>query len=291
MTLLNGFEHIVRQNVPLAPYTKLDIGGPAEYFAEPTSQEELVALVKRFADSDFGIRLIGSGTNLIVDDQGVSGLVIHLSAPVFGEIKVTENGLIAGGGAKLANFVSTAVREGFAGPEHMVGLPGTIGGALHNYSDAHGIDLATWFRSAEVLTRSGEVARRDAEAMSFSYGNSSLSELAILSVEFEFERGDVEKLSKSMQKLWIVRRKDATLEKKSAYMFQDQGSETASSLIDQAGIKGTAFGNVALLETDPNFFVCEPGATSSDINQLIDYVKQQVHEKLDVELTPAIQIW
>jgi len=139
VSLFDSFAHIVRENENLAPYTRLNIGGNAEYFAEPTNQEELIGIVKLCHQNDLVIRLIGSGSNLLVSDKGVRGVVVHLGAPAFGQIEITERGLIAGGGAKLSQFVSTAVREGFSGPERLVGLPGTIGGSF----DSHGRNRTT----------------------------------------------------------------------------------------------------------------------------------------------------
>ena len=246
MSMFDGFDHIVRENENLAPFTRLGIGGDAEYFAEPTNREELVGLVKNCHEQDIQVRLIGSGSNLLVADDGVKGLVISLGAPAFGQIEVRENGLVAGGGARLSQFVSTAVREGFSGPEQMVGLPGTIGGALHNNTGAHGVDIGTWVRAAEVLTRTGEVKKRTADTMSFSYRQSSLNELVILNAEFAFEKESSESLTKAMQKLWIARRANEVVqEPRSTYMFQDVGSETASDLIKQAGIGSLKVGKVS----------------------------------------------
>ena len=203
MSLLSGYEHIVRENEPLAPFTRLKIGGVAEYFAEPTNNEELTGLVKQFSEANLPIRLIGSGTNLLINDTGVKGLVIHLAAPDFCTIAVNENRITVGGGTRLSHFVATAVREGLSGPEQLVGLPGTIGGALHNNTDAHGVDIGTWVESAEVLTRAGERITREKESLSFSYRQSSLSELVILKAEFVLEKEPPENLTKAMQKLWI----------------------------------------------------------------------------------------
>ena len=292
VSLLAGFEHIVREDEPLAPFTRLAIGGRAQYFAEPTNREELIGLVERFSGESLPIRLIGSGSNLLVGDAGVSGLVIHLGAPAFCQIEVTENGLVAGGGARLTQFVSTAVREGFSGPERLVGLPGTIGGALHNNTGAHGVDMGTWVRRADVLTRAGDVVQRDSDSMSFSYRQSSLSELVILQAEFEFDREPPEQLTREMQKLWIVRRASQPAgDQRMAYMFQDEGSETASEIIRNADIKGASVGNVSILDADPNFFVTEPGATSDQVKELIEMVRQQVQDRLGIELNRAIQIW
>ena len=292
MTLLSGFEHIVREQEKLAPFTQLKIGGSAEYFAEPTTREELIGLVKRFAEQDLPIRLIGSGSNLLISDSGVRGLVIHLAAPEFSQINVSENRITAGGGAKLNHFVATAVREGFAGPQRLVGLPGTVGGALHNNTNAHGVDIGSWVQSAEVLTRAGEVKKHDKESMSFSYLQSSLNELVILSAEFMFETEMPEVLTKEMQKLWIVRRASHPLaENNAAYMFKDHGGDLARDLIEDAGLKGTRVGGIEVCDQDPNYFTAESGSSSDDVLKLIEMVKTQVAERLDVTLEQAIQIW
>lgn len=292
MSMFEGFQHFVRENENLAPFTRLGIGGAAQYFAEPTNREELVGIVEACHENEVQVRLIGSGSNLLVSDDGVKGMVVSLGGPAFGQIEVSESGLTAGGGAKLSQFVSTAVREGFAGPERLVGLPGTIGGALHNNTGAHGVDIGTWVRSAEVLTRTGEVKQRSADSMSFSYRQSSLNELVILNAEFTFEKESAADLTKAMQKLWISRRaNEAGQIARSAYMFQDVGSETASDVIRQAGVSGVQVGSVSMIDENPNFFVAEPGAKSGDVIALIHEIKKQVNEKLEVDLQTAIKIW
>ncbi len=292
MSLFDSFAHIVRENENLAPYTRLNIGGNAEYFAEPTNQDELIGVVKLCHENKLSIRLIGSGSNVLVRDEGVSGVVLHLAAPAFGEIEVTSTGLIAGGGAKLSQFVSTAVREGFAGPEQMVGLPGTIGGALHSNIATYGVDFGGWVRSAEVLTRTGDIEQRTAESLSFSYRQSSLNELVILRATFEFDKEPSEDLTKAMQKLWITRRANqAEPNLRSAYIFQDVGGELASDILRQAGVAEASVGKVSLDDDDPNFLVVEPGADSSQVLELVDQLKQTVQEKLDIELQTAIHLW
>ncbi len=128
MGLLSGFEHIVCEREPLAPYTWFRLGGVAEYFAEPTSLEELEALVRHCREQELPIRLLGGGSNLLIREQGVPGLVIRLSAAAFSEITVDDNVIVAGAGAKLGHVISTAVREGLAGLEHLVGIPVPLAG-------------------------------------------------------------------------------------------------------------------------------------------------------------------
>lgn len=292
MNLIADFEHIVRENEPLAAYTRLKLGGVAEYFAEPTTVEELTGLVKRFSENELPIRLIGGGTNLLIRGEGVPGLVIQLAAPAFCTIDISGKTMTVGGGTQISHFVASAVREGLAGPEQLVGIPGTIGGALHNNTGAHGIDIGTWVQSADVLTRAGQQITREKDAMSFSYRQSSLTELVILKARFEFESEDAATLTRQMQKLWIVRRASQPMADENAtYIFKDHGGDSAAELIDRAGLKGTRVGKVEISDQNSNFFVAQPGATTDDVIRLIELVRTQVAERLEVQLENAIQIW
>ena len=291
MSITAGFEHILRENEPLGPHTRLNLGGVAEYFAEPTSESELIELVKRFAQADKQVRLIGGGSNILVRDEGVAGLVISLTAPEFCQISVEGNQISSSGGTRLSHFVSTAVREGFAGPENLVGIPGTVGGALHENIGAHGHDIGSRLQNARVMTRSGDILERSKDEMSFSYRQSSLDELVILDATFQYEKEDPEILTKRMQKLWIVRRSAQPISEASIYVFKDRGVESASDLIEQSGLKGTKVGEVEISDKDANIFVAHQGASCNDVIQLIELVQNQVSEKLGVEIETALEIW
>ena len=292
MEVLSGFEHFVKENESIGPMTRLRIGGVVRYLAEPTTLDELANLTKRFNEADLPIRLIGGGTNLLVHDQGFEGLVIRLAAPVFGELKADGNRLVAGGGAQLSNFISVAAREGFSGPEQLVGIPGTVGGALHGNSANHGADIGSWVTSAKVLTRAGEIESRTANELNFAYRSSSLNELAILSAEFEFEAGDSEELTRRMQKIWIVQKSQQPLsDENCAYLFDDAGGESASSLIDRAGLKGTRVGSVRLSERNSNFIVANQGATCTEVEDLIETVRSNVEDRIGIQLVCGLAIW
>ena len=292
MAALNGFEHIVRDNEPLAPFTWFRLGGPAEYFAEPTSVDELAALVKRCRELDLPVRLLGGGSNLLVRDEGVRGVVLHLAAAAFCEIKVAGNQVVAGGGAKLAHVISTCVREGLAGLEQLVGIPGTIGGALHGNAGTESGDIGQWTESATVMLRSGDIVNRTREDLRFAYRQSSLDELAILSAKFQLERDQPDALTKRMQKLWIVKKAAQPTGTQSAgCVFKNPVGATAASLIEQAGLKGARQGQVEVSGQNPNFFLAGPGAASSEVIALIERVRAQVRERLGVELEPQLEIW
>lgn len=292
MGLIDGLEHIVVENEPLAHFTRLRLGGVAEYFAEPTSLEELAEVIRRCADEGISIRLIGGGSNILVSDEGVAGMVVHLAAPRFAQIQVIDGGLIAGGGAHLSHFVSTAVREGFAGPEQLVGIPGSIGGALHENTGTANADIGMWVDGATVMTLGGDLLERTRDELHFAYRQSNLNELAIIDARFKFETDDSVRLTKRLQKLWIARRAQQPLsQENAAYVFKDHGGEAAGKLIELAGLKSTRVGQVEISARDSNFIVANPGATSDDVKRLIDLIRSRVKDRLAADLELGLRIW
>lgn len=292
MGALRGFEHIIREHEPLAPYTWLRLGGAAEYFAEPTSAEELKELVAQCREHDMPVRVLGGGSNLLVRDQGVPGLVIHLGAAAFSQIAIVDNVVTAGAGAKLGHVISTAVREGLAGLEPLVGIPGTVGGALHSNAGTENHDVGQWTESAEVMTRSGDLLVHGRDDLRFAYHFSSIDELVILRATFALEREDRTELTKRMQMLWIVRKsKQPSRDVNMGRIFKNPMGLRAANLIEQAGLKGAKVGSAEISDVNANFIVAHTGTTSSDVLRLIDMIASQVNERIGVELEKDIEIW
>jgi UDP-N-acetylmuramate dehydrogenase len=292
MSLLTGFEPIVRQGESLAQHTWFRLGGAAEYFAEPRTTDQLQALVQRCAAEGIQIRLLGGGSNVLVRDEGVPGMVVSLADPAFGEITVAGRKITAGSGAKLGHLISVAVREGLAGLEPLVGIPGTVGGALHGNAGSRGGDIGQWTCRAAVMTRAGEILERDRDDLTFAYRESSLDELVILQGQFELEKEDPEELTKRMQKYWIVKKANQPLGHQSAgCIFKNPRGMSAGMLIDQAGLKGSRVGGAEVSDLHANFVVVDNSATSHDVLRLIDLVRSRVAERLGVELETEIEIW
>lgn len=292
MGLMDGLEHIIVENEPLAHYTRLRLGGVAEYFGQPTTVDELIEIIRRCSHEGLAVRLIGGGSNVLVSDEGVPGMVIHLSAPEFSRIQALGESLIAGGGAQLSHFVSSAVREGFAGPEQLVGIPGSVGGALHENTGTANADIGSWVDGVTVITLAGDVLERSREEMNFAYRQSTLNELVILQAKFKFETDDPGRLTRRLQKLWIARRAQQPLsQENAAYVFKDHGGDVASKLIDLAGLKGTRVGQVEISSRDSNFIVANPGASSDDVKRLIDLIRSRVKDRLAVDLELSLRIW
>ena len=206
MAFLSGFEKIARQAEPLAMHTWFQLGGPAEYFAEPENPDQLIALVKRSQQEGLDVRLLGQGSNVLVRDEGVPGLVLKLSAAEFGKIEIAGRRITAGGGAILGRVVTTAVHGGLAGLEMLIGIPGTLGGALHGNAGTHGGDIGQWATGATVVSISGEVYERGRDDLVFGYRESNLDELVILEGSFQLEEDDPRELARRMQKQWIVKK-------------------------------------------------------------------------------------
>ncbi|MEM6799000.1 MAG: UDP-N-acetylmuramate dehydrogenase [Planctomycetota bacterium] len=292
MSVATGFENFVTEQVPLAGRTWLRVGGSAAYFAEPTSAEDLVALVTRCAKEGATVRVLGGGSNLLVRDGGVDGVVVSLAAPCFTAIEASGTQLTAGGGASLAEAISASVRAGLAGLDPLVGIPGTIGGALHSNAGTRGGDIGQWTCEATVLTRSGEVVTRQRDDLLFAYRQSSLDELVILSASFSLDEDDPEKLTKRMQKQWIVKKASQPLSgQRTAGVFKNPRGMSAGMLIDQAGLKGTVVGGAEVSHDHANFFATADGASSDDVLKLIDLVRSRVAERLGVELETELEIW
>ena len=292
MALLTGFEKIVRRDEPLAMHTWFQLGGPAEYFAEPADADQLIALLQRCREEEVPVRVLGAGSNILVRDEGVPGMVVRLAARAFGDIRVEGQAVIAGGGATLGHVITTAVHQGLAGLETLIGIPGTLGGALHGNAGTHGGDIGQWTSQATVITQTGEVFQRGRDDLVFAYRQSSLDELVILEAEFQLEEDDPRELARRMQKHWIVKKASQPMGHQSAgCVFRNPRGASAGELIDEAGLKGTRIGGAVVSDRHANFIVADPECTSQDVLRLIDLVRAQVHERLGVELERELEIW
>jgi UDP-N-acetylmuramate dehydrogenase len=292
MPWFSGFEAIVAQREPLAPHTWLGLGGPAEFFARPRNQDELAALVRRCHEQQLAMRLLGGGSNVLVPDEGVRGVVIQLSEPAFGEIRCQGETVRAGAGAKLSHVITESVAKGLAGLEALVGIPGTVGGALHGNAGSRGGDIGQWTAGATIMTQQGQIVERGRQDLVFAYRESSLDELVILSAEFRLEPEDPAELAKRMQKQWIVKKAEQPLvDQRAGCIFKSPRGLNATALIDEAGLGGTRVGAAAVSERNTNFIVADKGATSHDVRRLIDQIRTRVRERLSVPLELQIELW
>jgi UDP-N-acetylmuramate dehydrogenase len=282
----------VREKVPLADRTWFKLGGPAQFFAEPTSLDELQAVVQRSHDEGLHIRLLGGGSNVLVRDEGVAGMVISLTGPALSIIAIDGNTVTAGGSAQLANVITQSVGAGLAGLEPLVGIPGTVGGALHGNAGTQAGDIGQWTSRAIVMTRGGELITRERSDLVFAYRHSSLDELAIVEAQFELEEENSDEITKRMQKQWIFKKANLPMaHENTGCIFRNPRGMSAGMLIDQAGLKGETVGGAEVSQRHANFIIAHPKATTRDVLKLIDLIRSRVAERMGVELENEIQIW
>lgn len=292
MSWWSAFSEIVRENEPMARHTWLAIGGRAELYAEPNSEEELAALVQAAHKAGVPMRVLGGGANVLVRDEGVSGLVIHLGNAAFSAVSISGETVSAGAGAKLGHLVSQTSSAGLSGLETLVGIPGTVGGALRGNAAAQGGDIGQCTQSVQVMNDRGEILARPRNELVFSYGKSNLDELVILSGTFLLEPASPEEISRRMQQIWIVKKKEQPLTHQAyARMFEDPRGLDVGELIDQEGLKSTRIGGAEISDRDANYIITERGASSDDVLKLIELVRSRVLDRADIELELELEIW
>ena len=292
MSSLEDFADITRHDVPLEEFTWLRLGGPAQYFITPRSVEELLAVVKCCHDNSIPVRVLGGGSNLLIRSEGVSGVVLKLEGDAFSQVQIDGSTVTAGAGALLSNVVAASVKAGLAGLEALVGITGTLGGAIHGNAGGRSGDIGQFVRSVSVMTAKGDRFVRGADELSFAYRQSSVNELAILECTLQLQPGDTTEITQRMRKQWIMKKATQPLSFQSAgCIFKNPRGLSAGTLIEQAGLKGTRVGAAEISDRHANFIVSHEGATSDDVLRLIDLARSKVSEQFGVDLELELEIW
>jgi len=289
---LQDFGEIVQANASLAPFTYLKVGGTVEALVKPRTRAELAAVVKHCFDSRLPMRVLGGGCNVLVRDEGVPGVVLRLTEPAFSTITVAGRKVKAGAGAGLSALISEAARHGLAGLEMLVGIGGTVGGALRcNAGDRSG-EIGAYVRQVEVMDERGQVEIRERDELTFAPGASNLDDPVLLDTELELETDDPDAIVKRMRKAWIQRKANQPLSfQTAARIFKNPRGRLAADLIEQAGLAKTRVGGAEVSDRNPNFIVTHPGGTARDVLRLIDMVRTRVKERAGVELELELTVW
>jgi UDP-N-acetylmuramate dehydrogenase len=289
---LDDFGPIVQRDVSLAPFTHLKLGGPAEFLVQPRQRDELAAVVRYCFAEQVPLRVLGNGCNVLIRDEGVRGVVLRLNEPAFTQVTVQEQRVTAGSGASVSTLISEAARHALAGLETLVGIKGTVGGALRCNAGDRGGDIGQFVRQVEVLDSKGEVHVRQREELRFAPHRSNLDDPVLLSASFDLEKEDPGVLVKRMRRTWIHRKAHQPLSFQAAgRMFQDPPGRNAAALIEQSGLQGTHVGGAEVSDRDPNSVVVQAGATARDVLRLLDLLRSKVRERFGVNLELEIAVW
>jgi UDP-N-acetylmuramate dehydrogenase len=292
MPRLADFDAIIKRNEPLAPYTYLKLGGPAEMLVQPRSVEELSAVVSACSREGVPLRVLGGGCNLVVRDEGVEGAVLRLTEPAFTGVAVEGRRVTAGAGAPVSALISASARHGLAGVETLVGIPGTVGGALRTNAGDRVGDIGQFVRRVTVLDGGGAAQVRDRDELQFTDHASNLDDPVLLTAEFELEPDEPDAIVKRMRRAWILRKASQPATHHAAgRVFKNPRGLSAAALIEQAGLARTRVGGVEVGDRDANYFVIHPGATSRDVLRLMDLVESRVRERFHVDLEREVTVW
>ncbi len=293
MGSLDDFRAIVQDDAPLAPHTWFRLGGTADALARPRTAEELAALMRRCKAEQIPFKVLGGGSNVLVRDEGFRGVVIHLESPAFSDVTLRGPRIEVGAAVPLTALISRTARAGLAGLESLTGIPGTVGGSLRGNSGGRNGTIGQYARRATVLDAASEIQVRERDDLCFSYRHSNLDEPVILSAEFELEQDDPEAVVKRMRRIWIVKKENQPYgHQSSGCIFKNPSPDlSASTLIDQAGMKGLRVGGAEVSDRHANYIVAQPGATSADVLALIDQIRRRVWERFGYDLELQIQVW
>lgn len=277
---------------PMTKHTSFHIGGPAELMAQPQSEAELQSLLLKAAEAAVPVTLVGNGSNLLVRDKGIRGLVIKLGS-MLRDIKVSGNVLTFGSGVSLAQASKKAAELGLSGMEFAVGIPGSIGGAVYMNAGAYDGEMAKVVKSVRVMDAAGEVSELSADELDFGYRHSALqgSGKIVTSVTVELAAGDKQAIAEKMADFSNRRITKQPLELPSAgSMFKRPPGYFAGTLIDQTGLKGYTVGGAQVSTKHAGFVVNIGGATAADVLQLISDVQAKVFAAHGVHLEPEVLV-
>ncbi len=289
--LRDAFPDSLQENAPLARNTAARIGGPAEFLLTVHSAAELAGAAEKLWELEIEFRLLGGGSNVLVADHGMSGVVILNQAK---EVKFAERHAWAESGASIGSIARRAVEKGLSGLEWAATVPGTVGGAIVGNAGAHGGDTAGSLDHADVLHRHDGRGAWDVERLEFDYRSSWLKrnpgQAIVLAGRFGLEPSDPASVRSTVEEYVEYRQQTQPTGASIGSMFKNPGGDHAGRLIEAAGLKGERRGEAEISSKHANFFINHGGATAADVYALIELAQQRVAEKFDVELELEIEL-
>jgi len=267
----------VRPDELLAPYTTMKVGGPADYFVEPRSPDDLADTFRAARDCGLPVRILGSGANLLIRDEGVRGVVVRLTH------LNRRDWLPAEAGYNFAKLVKETAAEGLGGLECLAGIPAQVGGDIRmNAGGRHG-ETAAAVKYVDVMTPAGEIRRLPRDRVGFRYRGTALGDAVVLAAGFDLRPADGVR----------ERYEDVLSQKKSSQplgthnagcMFKNPPGGHAGRIIDECGLKGLRVGNAHVSEKHANFIENDGGATAADILRLVERIQARAPVPLELEV-------
>jgi UDP-N-acetylenolpyruvoylglucosamine reductase len=282
---------VIRRDEPMAKHTTLRVGGPADLYVEPASEQDLAAVLKFCAGRGLKFFILGRGSNLVVRDGGFRGVVICLSQPAFSKIEIMGEKVVAGAGARQKNVAVEAKRAGLSGVEFLEGIPGNIGGALRMNAGAMGGETFNAVESVRVMDYHGDIREMKPAEMSVTYRCcASLKDKIALAAVFRCQpepRAAIEARMKTYnEKRWSSQPAAPS----AGCMFKNPAGIPAGKLIDELGLKGSFVGGAMVSVEHGNFLVNGGMATAKDVLELITRLQAKALAERGIELHTEVEI-
>jgi UDP-N-acetylmuramate dehydrogenase len=285
-------EDNVKLQEPMAMHTTFRIGGPAQYFVMPMDTEELSQVVLLCKAEKVPFFVLGHGSNILVSDKGMSGVVIRLYTNYAG-YSVKGNMVSAKAGIMLNKLGASLLEEGLTGFEFAAGIPGTLGGAIVMNAGAYGGEMKDIVKSVSLMDENGNIFKKSCEEMEFAYRHSIVQDKGyiVLGADLMLKEGNKEEIKAKMDELALARKTKQPLEFPSAgSTFKRPEGYFAGKLIMDAGLAGYTVGGAQVSEKHCGFVINKGGATAQDVVTLMDDVKRIVQDKFSVELEPEVKV-
>jgi len=309
LSIPETFGVTVERSRLLAPLTSIKVGGAAEYFATVNTVDQLIKLVRWARSSGMPYIILGGGSNVLVSDAGVKGLVIQNRCravrvddpPCCDYPQDLRPYLFAESGAAMAGLARISINAGLTGLEWAVSVPGTVGGAVINNSGAHGGEVKDNLWNVLVLDENDEVRELLPADLDYAYRHSSLKRgrtirggfgPVVLSANFRLDLGDAEQSRIQADEFLTHRRRTQPVEPSLGSTFKNPPGDYAGRLIQAAGLQGDSIGGIEVSHTHANFLINRGGvgqATASDVARMIEHIQQTVFQQYGVKLEPEIQ--
>lgn len=286
---------------PMSQFSTLKVGGPAEAIISVPNVEDLKRLLYWLKENDIGWWIVGRGSNILVPDSGLAGVVIFLEGEFLSVEKLMTPApkpadekvfIRAGGGCLLPKLVSYCTSQSLSGLEFAVGIPGSIGGALIMNAGAWGYEIGSLVDAVILMDNKGEVFSEQGTNLGFSYRKWSMPQnTVLLSATFTLTSGSKDEIKEACRKYQELRLKKQPLAEPSAgSFFKNPPDESAGRLIEESGLKGFSVGGAKISEKHANFIVNTGKASAADILNLMQVVQQKVYKRFGIKLEPEVHI-
>ena len=294
---INDIQYLIPQeniymNEPMSKHTSFKIGGPAECLVKIKTIEQLKSILKYSKEKCIDLTIIGNGSNILVSDDGIKGIVAKIEIDNLKIDKEDEKILITvGSGIKLGLLAQKCLKEEIAEFEFASGIPGTIGGAIRMNAGAHGTEMKDIVKTVTYVDRNGEIYKIENEQAKFEYINSLFvhKDYIIVETEIQLEKGYAEEIKEKMTEYANYRKEKQPIEYPSAGSTFKRGADfITAKLIDECGLKGYQIGGAQISEKHAGFIINKENATAKDVIELMKYTKEQVYKKFGKEIEAEI---